>query len=77
MTTILSGARLVLPDSTIERGSLLLDEDGLIEDVWAEPMPKAPGSFSEVGRRRHVTGCAPRKSGLMKLLSRCAGRTAA
>jgi N-acetylglucosamine-6-phosphate deacetylase len=34
----------VLPDSTIERGSLLIDDDGLIEDVWAEPMPKAPGS---------------------------------
>ncbi len=44
MTTILSGARLVLPDSTIERGSLLIDDDGLIADVWAEPMPKAPGS---------------------------------
>jgi N-acetylglucosamine-6-phosphate deacetylase len=44
MTTILSGARLVLPDSTIENGSLLIDDDGLIEDVWAEPMPKAPGS---------------------------------
>ena len=44
MTTILSGARLVLPDSTIERGSLVIDDDGLIADVWTEPMPRAPGS---------------------------------
>jgi N-acetylglucosamine-6-phosphate deacetylase len=44
MTTILSGARLVLPDSTIDRGSLVIDDDGLIADVWQEPMPKAPGS---------------------------------
>jgi N-acetylglucosamine-6-phosphate deacetylase len=44
MTTILSGARLVLPDSTIDRGSLVIDDEGLIADVWAEPMPNAPGS---------------------------------
>ena len=36
-----------------------------------------PAGTSEVGRRRHASGCAPRKSGAMKLLSRCAGSTCA
>src|SRR5687767_15470877 len=29
------------------------------------------------GLRRHATGCAPRNAALMKLLSRCAGKTRA
>src|SRR2546429_279883 len=34
-------------------------------------------SNAERGLRKHSRGCAPRNSGLMKLLSRCAGRTRA
>ena len=28
----------------MDRGSLVIDDDGLIADVWAEPMPAAPGT---------------------------------
>ena len=45
------------------------------EDLLAGELALGTPARSARGRRRHSSGCAPRYSGLMKLLSRCAGST--
>ncbi len=44
MTTILSNARLVLPDSIIDRGTLVIDEAGGIADITTTPIDRIPGA---------------------------------
>ena len=44
MTTILSNARLVLPDSIVDRGALVIDEAGGIADITTAPIDRIAGA---------------------------------
>ena len=44
MTTILSNARLVLPDSIVDRGALVIDEAGGIADITTAPIDRTAGA---------------------------------
>jgi N-acetylglucosamine-6-phosphate deacetylase len=43
VTTILSNARLVLPDSIVDRGALVIDEAGGIADITTTPIDRTAG----------------------------------
>jgi len=44
VTTILSNARLVLPDSIVDRGALVIDEAGGIADITTAPIDRIAGA---------------------------------
>jgi alpha-D-ribose 1-methylphosphonate 5-triphosphate diphosphatase PhnM len=44
VTTILSNARLVLPDSVVDRGALVIDEAGGIADITTAPIDRIAGA---------------------------------
>ena len=44
MTTIFSNARLVLPDSIVDRGALVIDEAGGIADITTAPIDRVAGA---------------------------------
>jgi N-acetylglucosamine-6-phosphate deacetylase len=44
VTTILSNARLVLPDAIVDRGALVIDDSGSIADIRRSPVDRVPGA---------------------------------
>jgi len=55
----------------------LVREFSMISRICDPVKGHATAPRASLATRRHLIGCAPRNSGLMKLLSRCAGRTRA